>query len=111
MVISSPKTYCPLEGEARLVLTATSKLAMPSECPVSRTYPLGGGAGEDVVSTVSIGLDGTWVMMEEEGYREAMTGPIALYNAKGERLHTIYTGAAPEPGKATFFARLSGAGG
>ncbi|KTC92676.1 Uncharacterised protein [Legionella cincinnatiensis] len=44
--------------------------------------------------------------MCQEGWREAMTGTIALYNKAGERLHTIYLGAAPEYGKASFLERL-----
>ena len=44
--------------------------------------------------------------MVNEGWREAMTGTITLYNKIGERLHTIYLGAAPEYGKANFLERL-----
>ena len=43
---------------------------------------------------------------EPGGYREAMTGNISLYNLKGERVHTIYLGATPEYGRATFLSRL-----
>src|SRR6202165_4163882 len=35
-----------------------------------------------------------------------MTGSISLYDKRGERLHTIYVGAAPEYGKETFFDRM-----
>jgi len=35
-----------------------------------------------------------------------MAGTIAFYDAAGERLHTIYTGAAPEYGKQTFLTRM-----
>lgn len=58
------------------------------------------------VATVSVSLDGTCVLMCHEGYREAMTGTISLYNHGGERLHTIYLGAAPEYGKTHFLQRL-----
>ena len=47
---------------------------------------------DDVVTTVSVSLDGTCVLMVNEGWREAMTGTITLYNKTGERLHTIYLG-------------------
>lgn len=40
------------------------------------------------------------------GYREAMTGNVSLYNLDGDRVHTIYLGATPEYGKATFLSRL-----
>ncbi|MFZ2955925.1 MAG: hypothetical protein WA705_03395 [Candidatus Ozemobacteraceae bacterium] len=36
----------------------------------------------------------------------AMTGTISLYDGLGERHHTIYIGATPEYGKATFYERL-----
>ncbi len=43
---------------------------------------------------------------EPGGYREAMTGNVSLYNLDGNRVHTIYLGATPEYGKATFLSRL-----
>lgn len=58
------------------------------------------------VKNISVSLDGTCILMKNEGYREAMTGNISLYDASGERLHTIYVGAAPEYGKALFLERL-----
>lgn len=61
---------------------------------------------EDEIESVAIGLDGTCMLLCESGWREAMTGTISLYNRKGERVYTIYTGAFPEYGKATFLARF-----
>ncbi len=61
---------------------------------------------DDIVSTVSVSLDGTCVLMVNEGWREAMTGTIILYNNTGERLYTIYLGAAPEYGKVNFLECL-----
>ncbi len=58
------------------------------------------------VATVSIGLDGTTIHLREQGYREAMAGTVTLYDAEGERLHTIYIGASPEYGKSTFLQRM-----
>jgi hypothetical protein len=58
------------------------------------------------VATVGIGLDGACLFFSGEGYRQAMAGTIAYYDAAGERLHTIYIGAAPEYGKATFLTRM-----
>jgi hypothetical protein len=43
--------------------------------------------------------------MREDGYREAMVGAISLYDAKGERQHSLYIGEVPEYGKATFLER------
>ncbi len=62
---------------------------------------------EKSVAAISIGLDGTCLLMRESGWREAMCGSIALYDQHGERLHTIYAGASPEYGKQTFCERFS----
>lgn len=58
------------------------------------------------VASVVISLDGAFVLMREDGYREAMVGAISLYDCEGDRLHSIYIGEAPEYGKATFQQRL-----
>ena len=58
------------------------------------------------IATVTVGLDGTCMLMREEGWREAMVGTVALYDKEGERQHTIYIGASPEYGKETFLSRL-----
>jgi hypothetical protein len=58
------------------------------------------------VATVSIGVDGTCMLICDQNWREAMTGSISLYDKHGERLHTIYAGAAPEYGKAPFSERM-----
>lgn len=59
------------------------------------------------VATVSLGLDGTCILMHQDGWREAMCGSIASYDSRGERLHTIYCAAIPEYGKETFNEKLS----
>lgn len=59
------------------------------------------------VATVSLGLDGTCILMHKDGWREAMCGSIAFYDSEGERLHTIYCAATPEYGKETFKEKLS----
>ncbi len=61
---------------------------------------------EKPVKTVTIGLDGTTLRMDDGNYREAMVGTIGLYDRSGERQHTIYIGAAPEYGKEKFLNRL-----
>ena len=60
------------------------------------------------VATVAISLDGTCLHYCEEGYREAMVGTLAFYDAAGDRLHTTYVGAAPEHGKGFFLGRMEG---
>jgi len=60
---------------------------------------------DEPIQTVVFSLDGAYILMANEGYREAMVGNISLYDAEGVRQHTIYLGEAPEYGKATFKAR------
>ncbi len=61
---------------------------------------------DEAISTIVISLDGAFILMREEGYREAMVGNISLYDVTGKRQHTIYLGEAPEYGKGTFLHRL-----
>lgn len=61
----------------------------------------------ELVETIAIGLDGTCMLLCEEGWREAMCGTLSLYSANGDRLHTIYTASSPEYGKQTFMNKLS----
>jgi hypothetical protein len=139
------KTYCPMEREARLVQTATPRLARQ----VSHKYAEFGAPRvladleqnhqrkvslgfvqqiaeavaavallkeeswhyatpqlEEPVASVAIGIDGTSVLMHEDGWRQAMVGTVALYDQQGERLHTTYVAATPEYGKQTFLERM-----
>jgi len=139
------KTYCPMEKEARIVVTSTpmfakqisSKMAYGAarevqqdlrenhgrEVALSYIQRLTEAVGSIVqakeesenyappeidskITTVGIGLDGTCMLMCEEGWREAMAGTISLYDDEGERQHTIYLGATPEYGKQRFLERL-----
>jgi len=59
------------------------------------------------VATIATGVDGTTMPIVSEGYKEAMCGTIALYEADGTRLHTEYLGTMPEAGKATFATRFA----
>jgi hypothetical protein len=54
------------------------------------------------VAMVSFGLDGTTIRMDNGSYREAMIGTIGLYDDVGDRMCTVYCGAAPEYGKEKF---------
>jgi len=58
------------------------------------------------VRTVTIGMDGTCLLMCEGGWRETMVGTVGFYDRDGERLHTIYLAATPEYGKATYLDRM-----
>ena len=46
------------------------------------------------------------MLMTEDGWREAMTGTIALYDSGGERMHTTYVAATPEYGKEKFKTKM-----
>jgi len=59
------------------------------------------------VHAITLGLDGTCMLMRKDGWREAMCGSIAFYDDQSERLHTIYCSATPEYGKEKFKERLS----
>jgi hypothetical protein len=139
------KTYCPLDRNARIVVSSTPKFAKM----VSHKYAEVGSARvikdlsenhgrsvarcfvqditdavaavalakeeeweytlpepEEATATVAIGIDGTCLLMCEDGWRETMVGTIGFYDAGGERQQTIYLGATPEYGKATFLARM-----
>lgn len=61
---------------------------------------------KEAISTIVFSLDGAYVLMREEGYREAMVGNISLYDMTGKRQHTVYLGEAPEYGKGTFIQRF-----
>jgi hypothetical protein len=138
-------TFCPLEKDARIIVTSTplfakqvsSKMAYGAAREVQRDLADNHGRSVAVsyiqrlseavasvvqlkeeswsyappkmdveIATVSIGLDGTSMLLCEDGWREAMVGTISLYDGEGERQHTIYIGATPEYGKADFLERL-----
>jgi hypothetical protein len=139
-------TFCPLERDARIILTSTPRFAMQ----LSHKYGEGGAPrvlkdlasnhGRTVslslvqdtaaavaavvqlkeeswhyatpklpvpICTVSIGVDGTCMLMVDDGKRQAMVGTISLYDKEGERQHTIYVAATPEYGKEAFYQRMT----
>ncbi len=139
------KTYCPLEHDARIIITSTPKFAKS----VSSKYADLGGSrvqadlkenhGRSVarsyiqniaeavsavvevkedkwkyqtppvdkkIKSVAIGMDGTTMLLCQDGYREAMVGTVALYDNEGKRQHTNYIAASPEYGKENFLTQL-----
>ena len=139
------KTYCPLEGSARIIRSATPRFAQqishkyanlnaPAVCrdlednhhrKIAHSYVqdvadwVGAIAHakeesweyttpalNEAITSIVISMDGAYVLMREDGYREAMVGAISLYDVHGERQHSIYIGEAPEYGKSTFTKRL-----
>ena len=61
------------------------------------------GVDPSEVSSIGISLDGTCMLLREDGWRQAMVGSISLYDKKGERMHTTYIAGSPEYGKETFY--------
>ncbi len=139
------KTYCPLDREARIVVSSTPRFAKM----IAHKYAEFGSGRvlldleenhgrkvarsfvqnvadavaavalakeeswnyalpemEHPVTTITLGLDGTCLLMCEDGWRETMVGTIGFYDQAGERQHTIYMAATPEYGKATFLDRM-----
>lgn len=134
-------TFCPLEHDARIILTATPKFAKgisfkyaeSGSRRVARDYSenhgrtlssrysksvadaVGSLAEEKVetwsyaipempedVASIGVSLDGTCLLMLDDGWRETMVGCFSLYDKMGNRMHTIYLGATPEYGKTIF---------
>ena len=60
------------------------------------------GVEPSEVSSVGVSLDGTCMLLRNDGWREAMVGSISLYDEDGERLHTSYFAQSPEYGKERF---------
>lgn len=61
---------------------------------------------QEAVASMSIGIDGTCLLMSDDGWRETMVGTIGLYDEEGNRLHTTYVGAPPEYGKEGFYSTM-----
>jgi hypothetical protein len=138
-------TFCPLERDARIIITSTPRFAkqishkfaenastqtqkdleMNHNRQVARSYlqNVAEAVGKIVlakeeswnyepktlgkpVKTVSVGLDGTCMLLCKDGYRQAMVGTVSLYDRKGDRQHTTYIAAPPEYGKKTFIKKL-----
>ena len=60
------------------------------EKTVALCRPQHSPALEVPVRTISVGLDGTCLLLVDDGHRQAMVGTVSLYDRDGERLHTIY---------------------
>src|SRR3954468_6640818 len=138
-------TYCPLDRDARIVVSSTPKFAktvahkyaefssarLREDLEQNHGRSISRGLARDIAEAVSsvaqlkqedwsytmpkleeppasvgIGLDGTCLLMGQDGWREAMVGTLAFFDAAGERQHTVYLAATPEYGKAKFLARM-----
>jgi hypothetical protein len=87
------------------VADAVAAVAMAKEEDWSYALP----KFEAPPSTVATSLDGTCMLMGEDGRRETMVGTPSFYDKEGERQHTIYLAATPEYGKAKFLSRMEAA--
>jgi hypothetical protein len=147
-VYQSPEggpTYCPLDRDARIVVTSTPRFAKVishkyaefssprvqvdlrenhgravSRCLIQDVADAVAAVAlakqedwsyalpkfEEPTATVAISLDGTCLLMGEDGWRETMVGTLAFYDKAGERQHTVYLAATPEYGKAKFLGRM-----
>jgi hypothetical protein len=56
---------------------------------------------------LTIGRDGIMVPMRNQGFKEASSATLAIYNRRGKRLGTIYLGFMPEPGQTTMTEQLT----
>ena len=138
-------TYCPLDRDARIVVTSTPRFAKVlshkyaefsspraqvdlrenhgrsvSRCLIQDVADAVAAAVlakeedwgyalpkfEATPCTVAVSLDGTCLLMGEDGWRETMVGTLSFYDDGGERQHTIYLAATPEYGKAKFLGHL-----
>ena len=138
-------TYCPLDRDARIVVTSTPRFAKilshkyaefsspraqidlkenhgraVSRCLIQDVADAVAAAAlakeedwsytlpkfEEPPATVAISLDGTCLLMGEDGWRESMVGTLSFYDRDGERQHTVYLAATPEYGKAKFLGHL-----
>jgi hypothetical protein len=88
--------YCKMLGDAVGTFATAKEEAWNYELPEF----------DRPVASAAVGVDGTCMLLLDDGWRLAMTGTIALYDSEGERLHTIYLGATPEYGKEAFHTRL-----
>jgi hypothetical protein len=74
------------------------------EVASSKSWKYTTGIEPSDVSSIGISLDGTCMLLREDGWRQAMVGSISLYDQAGERMHTTYIAGAPEYGKETFYS-------
>jgi hypothetical protein len=147
-VYQSPQggpTYCPLDRDARIVVTSTPRFAKVlshkyaefsspraqidlqenhgrsvSRCLIQDVTDAVAAAAmakeedwnytlpkfDGPPCTVAVSLDGTCLLMGEDGWRETMVGTLSFYDKAGERRHTIYLAATPEYGKSKFLSHL-----
>jgi hypothetical protein len=56
---------------------------------------------------LAVGRDGIMIPMRRQGYKEASTATLAIYDRSKKRLGTLYLGRMPEPGQETMTCQLT----
>jgi hypothetical protein len=56
---------------------------------------------------LAAGRDGVHVPIRQDGYHEAATATLSVYDRRGKRLGTVYLGQMPEAGQRTLSAQLT----
>jgi hypothetical protein len=56
---------------------------------------------------LAVGRDGIMIPMRQQGYKEACTATLAIYDRNKKRLGTLYLGVMPEPGQETMTVLLT----
>jgi hypothetical protein len=56
---------------------------------------------------LAVGRDGIMIPMRQQGYKEASTATLAIYDRSKKRLGTLYLGCMPEPGQETLTCQLT----
>lgn len=87
--------------------TCVAALVTTRAAPLEQWQPL---SQAEEVALIAVGVDGAHLNTRQPGWRQSMAGTLALYDASGERLETIYTGGGPgetpPQGKQSFFTRM-----
>jgi len=56
---------------------------------------------------LAVGRDGIMVPLRRQGYKEASSATVSIYDRRGRRLGTLYLGYMPEPGQETMTSGLT----
>jgi hypothetical protein len=56
---------------------------------------------------LAAGRDGVYVPLRGEGYHEAATATVSVFDRRGKRVGTVYLGRMPESGQGTLSAQLT----
>ena len=56
---------------------------------------------------LTVGRDGIMVPIRNQGFKEASSATLAVYNRRRKRLGTVYLGFMPEPGQTTMTEQLT----